>query len=130
MTGAVMFTFILVECLSDAAISAVYVSDSTATGGVDGGIARARAVDVRGGLAGAGAIDVADATTATGVLELNVRHGRSAGKGIPALTRVFSWAATYSLMTSCSTGSTAGVFAGSREGERRFPAPPRPVEKI
>jgi hypothetical protein len=82
MAGAVEFTFILVECLSDATISCVYVSDSTATGGVDSGIARARAVDVRGRVAGAGAIDVADATTATGVLEMNVRHGRSAGKGI------------------------------------------------
>lgn len=67
MAGAVVFTFILVECLSDAAIPGVYVSDSTATGGVDSGIARARAVDVRGRVARAGAIDVADATTATGV---------------------------------------------------------------
>lgn len=69
-----MFTFILVECLSDAAISGVYVSGSTTTGGVDSGIARARAVDVRGGITGARAIDVADATTATGILEMKVSH--------------------------------------------------------
>ena len=75
MAGAVVFTFILVECLSDAAIPGVYVSDSTATGGVDSGIARARAVYVRGRVARAGAIDVADATTATGVLKMKVSYG-------------------------------------------------------
>jgi hypothetical protein len=67
MAGVVLFTFILVECLSDAAISRVNVSGSTATGGVDSGIMRARAVDVRGGVTGAGASDVANATTAAGV---------------------------------------------------------------
>ena len=69
-----MSAFILVDCLSDAAISRVYIPCSTTTGGMDTGIARARAVDVRGGFTRARTIDVANATTATGVLELNVRQ--------------------------------------------------------
>jgi hypothetical protein len=81
VADAEVFTFILVEYLSDAAISRVYVSCSTATGRVDSGIARARAVDVRGGVAGARAIDVADATTAAGVLEMNVSHRDQREKG-------------------------------------------------
>lgn len=67
MGNAEPFAFVLVGCLSDAAISRVYVSGSTATGGMDMWIARVRAVEVRGGLAGMRAMDVADATTATGV---------------------------------------------------------------
>ena len=48
----------------------------------------------------------------------------------PVLTGAPSWAWTYSRMTSCSLLSISprGLLA-SREGERRFPAPPRPVEK-
>jgi len=38
--------------------------------------------------------------------------------------------ALYSFMTSSSTPSMMGVLLISRDGERKFPAPPRPVEKI
>jgi len=62
-----MFTFVLVNCLGDVAISGVNVSSSTTTGGVDVGIARARAVDGSGGFARAGAVDVPDTSTATGM---------------------------------------------------------------
>lgn len=70
--GAVMFdmdvyAFVLVNCLRDFSISGVNVSSSTATGGVDVRLARARAVDGRGGFARARAVDVPETTTATGM---------------------------------------------------------------
>jgi len=70
--GSVMFdmnihAFVLVNCLSGFAISGVNVSSSTTTRGVDGGVARVRAVDGRGGFAGARAVDIPDTTTATGM---------------------------------------------------------------
>jgi len=67
MASAELFALIFVACLSDAAISRVYVSGSTATGGMNMWIARARAVGVGSGIARARAIDVAYATTASGV---------------------------------------------------------------
>jgi len=70
MTSAETFAFIFVNCLSDAAISRVYIPCSTSTGGMDMGIARVRAVDVRGGFTRAQTIDIANATMATGVLEM------------------------------------------------------------
>jgi len=70
MTGGGKSAFVLVDCLSDAAISRVYIPCSTATRGMDMGIARTRAVDVRGGFTRARTIDVANATAATGVLEM------------------------------------------------------------
>ena len=130
MASAELFALIFVACLSDAAISKVYVSGSTATGGMNMRIARARAVGVGSGIARARAIDVAYATTASGVLVKKSQQRRSVERRIPTLTTVFSWVAIYSLITSWSTGSTTAGFVGSREGERRLPTPPRPVEKI
>ena len=130
MASAELFALIFVACLSDAAISRVYVSGSTATGGMNMWIARARAVGVGSGIARARAIDVAYATTASGVLVKKSQQRRSVERRIPTLTTVFSWVAIYSLITSWSTESTTAGFVGSREGERRLPTPPRPVEKI
>jgi hypothetical protein len=62
-----IYAFVLVNCLSDPAISGVNVSSATATGGVNRGVARVRAVDGRGGFAGARAVDVPHTTTATGM---------------------------------------------------------------
>jgi len=70
MTGVEMLVFTLVDCLSDAAISGVYIPCSTLTGGMDMWIARVSAVDVRGGFTRARTVDIANATTATGVLEM------------------------------------------------------------
>jgi hypothetical protein len=67
MANAEPFVFVLFGCLSDVAISRVYVSGSTATGGMNMWFARVRAGEVRGGVAGMRAMDVADTTTATGV---------------------------------------------------------------
>jgi len=74
MSSAEMFAFILVDCLSDAVISRVYIRCSTTTGGMDMGITRERAVDVRGGFTRARTIDAANATTAIEVLEMNVKQ--------------------------------------------------------
>ena len=74
MTSTEMFAFILVDCLSDAVISRVYIACSPTTGGMDMEIGRARAVNVRGGFTRARTIDAANATTATRVLEMNVRQ--------------------------------------------------------
>ena len=46
----------------------------------------------------------------------------------PEETGAPSCAAVYSRMTSCSAASAPGAGAGPREGERKLPAPPRPVE--